>query len=85
MGIKQNEKMTVKIIAFGKIAEMAAKTKWSIQHVHSLEELRTILEKEVIGLKGMKYQLSVDRKIATTTTEIKDGSEVALLPPFSGG
>jgi molybdopterin converting factor small subunit len=47
--------------------------------------LREQLENQFPGLRGMTYQIAVDKKIAATDTPIPPQSEVALLPPFSGG
>ncbi len=36
-------------------------------------------------LRGRKVLISVNQEFATPETVIKDGDEVAFLPPFSGG
>lgn len=37
------------------------------------------------ALKGRSVLFSVNQEFATDDTVIKDGDEVGLLPPFSGG
>jgi molybdopterin converting factor subunit 1 len=37
------------------------------------------------GLSGTKFQLAVDRNLASGTELIQENSEIAVLPPFAGG
>ena len=55
--------MEIKILAFGKIADMAKKSSWIIEHVDTAFQLKSILEKELPGLKAMTYKISVNKKI----------------------
>jgi len=36
-------------------------------------------------LKHMTFRMALDRKILQAETDISQGQEIALLPPFSGG
>jgi molybdopterin converting factor small subunit len=36
-------------------------------------------------LENLTYLIAVDRTIVQTNTFIKEGQEVAMLPPYSGG
>lgn len=36
-------------------------------------------------LSGMSLRLAVNRKYTPNTVELKDGDEVALIPPVQGG
>lgn len=55
----------------------------------SLETFKQILKKEFPAitefLDKKSIMISVNQEFATNNTMIKDGDEVALLPPFSGG
>lgn len=55
----------------------------------SLEKFKQILKKEFPAitefLDKKSIMISVNQEFATNNTMIKDGDEVALLPPFSGG
>ena len=77
--------MEVNVLAFGKIAELMAAREWKMQGVSSTAEIREQLEATYPGLRGMSYLIAIDKKIVTADTTLKDGAEVALLPPFSGG
>lgn len=77
--------MEVNVLAFGKIADLMAAREWKMQGVSSTAEIREQLEATHPGLRGMSYLIAIDKKVVTSDTTLKDGAEVALLPPFSGG
>lgn len=54
----------------------------------ALSELKEILKREFPPIKEFidkNIMISVNQEFASSDTIIKDGDEVALLPPFSGG
>lgn len=55
----------------------------------SLEKFKDMLKKEFPSLAEFidkkSILISVNQEFATNSTMIKDGDEVGLLPPFSGG
>lgn len=54
----------------------------------TLMEFKDILKKEfpcISGFIDKSVLISVNQEFAASGTIIKDGDEVALLPPFSGG
>lgn len=55
----------------------------------TLEKLKTILKNEFPAIaefiERKSIMISVNQEFADKNTVIKDGDEVALLPPFSGG
>lgn len=77
--------MEVNILAFGKIADITARSAWKMEGVRSSSDLREQLEAQYPALRDMRYQIAVDKKIVNSETQLTDGTEVALLPPFSGG
>lgn len=54
-----------------------------------LSELRDIITHKIPSLSEVlespSILVSVNQEFATPDTEVKDGDEVAFLPPFSGG
>jgi sulfur-carrier protein len=77
-------KVTVKY--FGLVAEAAEKS----EEVFELNEALTALELKEQCLNGLaiadkdSVQIAVNQNLNDTIT-LKDGDEVALLPPFAGG
>jgi molybdopterin converting factor small subunit len=47
--------------------------------------LKQKLEEKYSSLRNAKYIIAVDRKVIIKNTVINETSDVALLPPFSGG
>lgn len=76
--------MEIAIISFGKIAELITIKKLEID-ITDTDELKNYLEKNYPDLNNMKYKLAVDRQIVQENCKLKDGSVVAIMPPFSGG
>jgi sulfur-carrier protein len=83
MELKTDCKM--KILAFGKIAEVLQKEELEVSGPTDTVSLRQKLENDYPALRGMDFQMAVDKKIASGKSMLETGAEVALLPPFSGG
>ncbi len=77
--------MKITILAFGKIAEIVPQQEWETAGTETAAALRIRLEAEHPALKNLRYRLAVDKQMAHDDTPLRDGSVVALLPPFSGG
>ncbi|TVP50114.1 MAG: MoaD/ThiS family protein [Mongoliibacter sp.] len=75
----------MKILAFGKIVELLGKTELELDNMPNTDILLGFLQQQYPELKNMKFSLAVNKKQVTGNTEIPQGAEVALLPPFSGG
>lgn len=73
------------ITVFGKLTDIigAATLQWPA--TRDTDELKTSLEQQFPDLKGKTYAIAVDKKIAGETVALAPTSEIALLPPFSGG
>lgn len=75
----------MKVLAFGKIADILHKPEQDIKGPETVAALRIFLEKEYPELKTLRYLIAVDKQIADENTLLTENAEVALLPPFSGG
>ena len=76
--------MSVKIILFGKLAEIAGNSV-SVKEVADTDSLIEALHKEFPALAGTKYLIAVDKQVIKENTGLNKKSIVALMPPFSGG
>ena len=76
--------MSVKIILFGKLAEIAGSSV-SIDNVTDTNSLINVLHKNYPALTNIKYVIAVDKQVIKENTALSRKSTVALLPPFSGG
>jgi sulfur-carrier protein len=74
-----------KILAFGVIAEKINATEFNLSNVSSTNELREIIYNQYPQLKKITIALSINRNIVNEDVPLIAGSEIALLPPYSGG
>lgn len=76
----------VKILFFGQLAELAGSKEYTLDGNFDLDDLIKKLEELFPAIKGVKYKVSVNKKLENDRNiEVPDNAEVALLPPFSGG
>ena len=76
--------MSVKIILFGKLAEIAGASV-SVNNVADTDSLIDALLKDHPEFAKTKYVIAVDKQLVKENTVLNKKSTVALLPPFSGG
>jgi len=76
--------MQVQVIIFGQLVEVAGDT-ITLENVCDTDSLRKLLEERYPSLQNRKYVIAVDQKISTNNIALTASSDVALLPPFSGG
>jgi len=77
--------MYITIKYFGQIAEVTQRENETLEFSGSLvSELVEILYKKYKELKNKDFQVAQNQELVSLDTKLT-GSEVALLPPFSGG
>ena len=77
--------MKIKLLPFGKIADILPQQEWKLEGVETAGALRGHLEAKFSELKSLHYLIAVDQKMANDDSPLQEHSTVALLPPFSGG
>lgn len=76
---------------FANLKQMAGKDEdqFDINEGITLEQLSELIEQNVPQLGDMvrekKVMISLNYDVVPLDTVVKDGDEIALLPPFSGG
>lgn len=70
---------------FGMFAEKIASHIDIADNIETVGELRLYLEKKYVYFNGIAYLVAVDQKISDINTPIHLDSDIAILPPFSGG
>jgi sulfur-carrier protein len=76
---------TLKIKAFGLVAEIVNSQELEVEHIADTTSLMELLIKRYPDLKSTSFSLAMNRKQINGNTLIPSGAELALLPPFSGG
>lgn len=70
---------------FGMIAEKIGSDSFEVVGIGTIEDFRIYINEQFPDLRNMKFSIAVDKQIVHDACEISSGSELALLPPFSGG
>ena len=78
-----NETLHIKL--FGMLGEKIGAEIELNESVSTVAQLRAVLEKKYIYMNGINYLVAINKTIATDETIITNDSEIAILPPFSGG
>jgi molybdopterin converting factor small subunit len=76
--------MSVNVIIFGPLTEIAGSS-LALENIADTNTLVRELHTLYPALADSKYVVAVDKKIVNENTTLPENSEVALLPPFSGG
>ena len=78
--------MPITIKYFGVIEEVTgvAEESLSTDEAASVAELKGFTRSKYKGIEELSFQLAVNQTL-TDSGSLKDGDEVAFLPPFAGG
>jgi molybdopterin synthase sulfur carrier subunit len=77
--------MEIKVLFFGVLAEV---TKINCKHysgIKSFNDLKGRIEDEFPEIVHYSFRFSVNSVMIDTESDLNNGDEVALMPPFAGG
>ncbi len=77
--------MGIQILLFGSLVDVLGDKHIQLAQVKDTDTLRLALTSTYPSIRDLKFVISVDKKITVENTPIDTTSEIALLPPFSGG
>jgi|JI8StandDraft_2_1071088.scaffolds.fasta_scaffold22143_3 molybdopterin synthase sulfur carrier subunit len=77
--------MKQKILLFGQLKEKLKADYLEIESVEDSDILLDKLKDEFPILGDLSFRVAVDKNLISEKVTLSEGSEVALLPPFSGG
>ena len=75
----------IKLLFFGNISEITGTGEMNYSDAADTDMLELDLKNKFPLLKNFNYRIAVNMKIINEITKLKDGDEIAFLPPFSGG
>ncbi len=75
----------IKIITFGVITDKINEKEFVVEGINDTDSLMIYLIKQYPSLIDAKMSIAVNKNIIEQNTALSENSEVALLPPFSGG
>jgi len=76
---------TITILFFGQLQDITGSNRAQVSMASNTDLLREQLIAQFPLLEETTYVMTVDRKIVRQNTPVDERSEIALLPPFSGG
>ena len=76
--------MKTKVLFFGYLTERLGCSELVVE-AHTLAGLQRELEGRFPVLAGMPCLYAVNQEVVRGDVELKEGDEVALMPPFAGG
>ena len=77
--------MKTRILLFGQLKERLGADFIEIEGVMDSDMLMVKLKSEFPVLSDISFRLAVDKNLVSEKVVLSEKSEVALLPPFSGG
>jgi molybdopterin converting factor small subunit len=77
--------MEVTVLYSGILAEKAGKTKEPLSGAESLYEIKEMLAKKYDGFRVLSYVISLNGVIVHEDAGLKEGDQIALIPPVPGG
>jgi molybdopterin synthase sulfur carrier subunit len=77
--------MGIQIKIFGQLAELIGSDQLLLHDVKDTDLLKKKLISDYPKLVDYPFVVAVDKKAINENKALKDGDEVALLPPFAGG
>ena len=78
--------MQLKLLFFGVLTDVIGVSDIEfVTNSSNVEKLNKSLHKDFPALKKYTYKIAVNQEIITEEKKLKDGDEVAFLPPFAGG
>ncbi len=81
----ETKEQKISVRAFGMIAEKIGSGQIQLTGISTVEELRDSLFEKFPDLKNMKFSIAINKQLVSGNAPIPADSEIALLPPFSGG
>ena len=82
--------MKVKVLYFASLKERLLKGEDTVEDVKTVEDLINYLSENDAALKAAfeempRLRFAVNQEMAKESTVLKDGDEVAFIPPVTGG
>jgi len=77
--------MNITVLFFGVLAEVTNTPVKQYSNVNSFADLRLRIIDDFPELVHYNYRISLNNEIVNQDPLLKDGDQVAYLPPFTGG
>jgi molybdopterin synthase sulfur carrier subunit len=75
----------MKVLYFGVLSEITGIRSEELSFEGTADQFRRFIAEKYPALETKSFQVAVDQKIVSLEALLREESEVALLPPFTGG
>jgi sulfur-carrier protein len=75
----------IRVYFFGQLTDVTGVEQVTVPVMIDSATLEQWLLRKYPGLAAKKYRIAVNKQVISATTALTGDSEVAFLPPFSGG
>lgn len=76
--------MEISVKLFGMLEELAPDG-MKLKDIHDTDALLQKLTELNPKFGQFQFSIAINKKLVGSVTELKEGDEIALLPPFAGG
>ena len=77
--------MKIKLLFFGVIGEKTGLDELEMEEMADLNMLKDALGKKFPKLLGHTVLYAVNQTVVKGNIQLKEGDEIAIMPPFAGG
>lgn len=77
--------MNITVLFFGVLAEVTQTPVRQYSNVNSFADLRLRITDDFPELVHYNYRISVNHELVNHDPLLKDGDQIAYMPPFTGG
>ena len=75
----------VTVLFFGQITDITGTHRLVLENATDTDSLLVQLKQLFPALQPQHYRIAVNKEFLNSNIELTAGTEIALLPPFSGG
>lgn len=84
---RESQMDKVKVLFFGPLADSsgAKEVYIKLNGTSMLSQIKDLLDKKYLKSSNIPYMMAVNMEQVRDNIQIKEGDEIAVMPPFSGG
>ena len=76
---------SVTVLFFGELAEIAGTKSTTLSDLHDTIALKDYIHLNYPRLNDKTFTMALNKELVTEKQLLKNGDEIALLPPYAGG
>jgi len=77
--------MTTNLLFFGQLTTIIGSNNMTIEDIKDTESILLYLVERFPEIRNAKYVIALNNEVIQNNTVLKEGDNLAFLPPFSGG